>query len=167
VTSDTGDPISEARRQWVVHDWVDAAPGMAAITTLVRVNQVLTAYIDVILRPYELTFARFEVLRLLGFTRSAGLPMGKLTERLQVHPASVTNAVDRLEDDGLVVRSPNPRDGRSTIVSILPAGRRRLLPATKDLNEFFSAIGKPDDLDRLTKILNSLGQSCESIAGSR
>jgi DNA-binding MarR family transcriptional regulator len=94
---------------------------MAAVTTIVRVNQILMARIDAILRPHELTFARFEVLRLLAFTRTGGLPMGKLTERLQVHPASVTNAVDRLEVDGLVNRVPNPVDSRSTIATILPA----------------------------------------------
>ena len=163
---DADNPISEARRQWIAHEWADAAPGMAAVTTIVRVNQILIAHIDLTLRPHDLTFARFEVLRLLGFTRAGGLPMRKLTDRLQVHPASVTNAVDRLEADGLVARSPNPRDGRSTIASILPAGRRRLASATRDLNEFFSAIGKSGDLDRLTRSLNVLGQKCESIATS-
>ena len=163
MNADIGDPISEARRQWEAHGWAKAAPGMAAVTTIVRVNQILMARIDAVLRPHALTFARFEVLRLLAFTRTGGLPMGKLTVRLQVHPASVTNAVDRLEADGLVTREPNPRDSRSTIAKILPPGRRRLEPATKDLNELFGAIGSSRQLDQLTAALGELGRRGEAL----
>jgi len=163
MDADSGDPISEARRQWVAHGWAKAAPGMATVTTIVRVNQILMARIDAVLRPHGLTFARFEVLRLLAFTRTGGLPMGKLTDRLQVHPASVTNAVDRLESDGLVQRVRNPRDSRSTIAKILPQGRRRLEPSTKDLNELFAAIGPPSDLNQLTTSLGALGRRCEVL----
>jgi DNA-binding MarR family transcriptional regulator len=157
------DPIHEARRQWVAHGWSEAAPGMVAVTTIVRVNQILMARIDAVLRPHGLTFARFEVLRLLAFTREGGLPMGKLTDRLQVHPAIVTNAVDRLESDGLVTRASNPRDGRSTIAKILPAGHRRLEPATRDLNAFFAAIGDSKDLEGLATSLRALGGRCEPL----
>jgi DNA-binding MarR family transcriptional regulator len=156
VASSAGDPIAEARRQWESHGWEDAAPGMAAVTTLVRANQILVARIDAILRKHDLTFARFEVLRLLAFSRSGGLPMGKLGDRLQVHPASVTNAVSRLEADGLVERRVNPQDSRSTIAQILPAGRRRITPATDDLNAFFGDLGQPRDLDRLVAALRRL-----------
>jgi DNA-binding MarR family transcriptional regulator len=157
------DPINEARRQWIAHGWAEAAPGMAAVTTIVRLNQILMARIDAVLRPHGLTFSRFEVLRLLAFTREGGLPMGKLTDRLQVHPASVTNAVDRLESDGLVARAPNPRDSRSTIAKILPAGHRRLEPATSDLNALFADIGASEDLEGLTTSLGALGRRCETL----
>jgi DNA-binding MarR family transcriptional regulator len=162
MEDDLRDPIKEARRQWIEHGWEGAASGMAAVTTIVRVNQILMARIDSVLRPYGLTFARFEALRLLAFTRTGGLPMGKLTERLQVHPASVTNAVDRLESDGLVRRVPNPHDSRSVIATILPRGRRQLEPATRDLNDFFSTIGTSGNLDKLTSWMRVLGQRCET-----
>ena len=118
------DPINEAHRQWVAHGWAPAAPGMAAVTTVVRVNQVLMARIERLLRPFDLTFARFEVLRLLAFTSAGCLPMGRMGALLQVHPTSITNAVDRLEAQGLLERRPHPTDGRSTLAGILPAGRR-------------------------------------------
>jgi DNA-binding MarR family transcriptional regulator len=143
------DVLDEARRQWVAHGWEEAAAGMAAVTTIVRVHQLLMARIDAVLRPHDLTFARFEVLRLLAFTRSGGLPMGRLGALLQVHPASVTSAVGRLEAQGLVERVPNERDSRSTIARILDAGRARLEPATVDLNELFESIGPAEDLDVL------------------
>ena len=90
------DPIREAHRQWVRHGWGDAADGMVMVTSLVRVQQLLMERIDAVLRPLELTFARYEVLRLLSFSSAGAMPMTRLGSLLQVHPTSVTSAVDRL-----------------------------------------------------------------------
>ncbi|MFZ9017795.1 MAG: MarR family winged helix-turn-helix transcriptional regulator [Ilumatobacteraceae bacterium] len=128
------DPIELARRNWVDAGWSDAADGMMFVTSLVRAQQLVLARIEDLLRPHGLTFARFEVLRLLAFTRHGVLPVGKVGERLQVHPASVTNAVHRLEAAGLVARSANPADGRSVLVAITPDGRRLVESCTQLLN---------------------------------
>jgi hypothetical protein len=106
------DPIAQARRLWAEHGWAEAAPGMAAVTSLMRAQQIVAARVDEALKPFGLSFARYEVLMLLLFSRRGSLPMARIGERLQVHPASVTNAVDRLEAQGLVRRSPHPTDRR-------------------------------------------------------
>jgi DNA-binding MarR family transcriptional regulator len=128
------DPIAEAHRNWTEHGWGDAADGMAFVTSVVRVHQLLLARIDQTLDPFDLSFARFELLMLLLFTRKGELPLGKIGVRLQVHPASVTNAVNRLESQGLVVRRPHPDDGRTTLARITPAGRRVARRAADALN---------------------------------
>jgi len=128
------DPIEEAHRQWIDHGWDDAADGMAAITSVVRAEQLFRIRIDSLLAPFELTFARFEVLTLLSFTREGRLPLGKIGVRLQVHPASVTNAVDRLEAAGLVVRRQHPTDRRATLVELTRAGSTLAERATAALN---------------------------------
>ena len=133
------DPIEEARRQWRDHGWKEAADGMALVTSVIRAQQIYLARIDAELRPLGLTFARFEVLTLLSFTRSGSLPMSKIGARLQVHPTSVTSSVDRLEDEGLVHRKAHPTDRRTTLVAIQPAGRRVLKKATVALNELVFA----------------------------
>ena len=138
------DPIALAAEHWAAHGWADAADGMALVTSIVRVQQVLLARIEATLRPSGLTFARFEVLRLLGFTRAGTLPIGKIGERLQVHAASVTNAVGRLERDGLVTRTPNPADGRSVLVTITGAGRQLVEKCTLQLNDVFRTIPLDD-----------------------
>jgi DNA-binding MarR family transcriptional regulator len=138
------DPIELARANWVRHGWEDAADGMALVTSVMRVQQVFLARIEAILRPFGLTFARYEVLRLLAFTRRGLMPVGKIGERLQVHPASVTNAVQRLEADGLVRRTDNPNDGRSVLAEITDAGRRLVDECTDRLNtEVFAAVPIP------------------------
>ena len=135
------DPIELARANWVSHGWEEAADGMALVTSVMRVQQVFLARIESILRPYGLTFARYEVLRLLAFTRHGVMPVGKIGERLQVHPASVTNAVQRLEADGLVQRSANPSDGRSILAEITEPGRRLVEQCTDRLNaEVFAVV---------------------------
>ena len=73
----SSDPIAEARRQWVDHGWADAADGMAAVTAIVRTQQIFLSRIDRVLGPLGLTFARYELLTLLSFTRSGALPMAK------------------------------------------------------------------------------------------
>ncbi len=129
------DPIEEASRHWVAQGWNDAADGMALVTSITRVQQLFTNRIERILRPMGLTFSRYEVLMLLHFSRTGALPLGKIGERLQVQAGSVTNAIDRLEADGLVVRKPHDTDGRATLAAITDDGRGRALAATEVLNE--------------------------------
>jgi DNA-binding MarR family transcriptional regulator len=89
--------------------------------------------VDAIVKPYDLTFARYEALVLLTFSRRGSLPLSKIGERLQVHPTSVTNIVDRLAKSGLVARKPNPEDGRGVLAEITPDGRVVVEKATADL----------------------------------
>lgn len=149
------DPIIEARRQWAAHGWAGPAEGMAAITSIVRAQQLFLARIDAVLRPLDLTFARYEVLMLLLFSRRGSLPLNKIGARLQVHPTSVTNAVDRLEEQDLIKRVPHSSDRRTTLAAILPAGRELALRATTALNdEVFSRPGmSAEDLGRLIDVL--------------
>jgi DNA-binding MarR family transcriptional regulator len=128
------DPIAEAHRQWQEHGWADAADGMAAVTAIMRTQQILIARIESALKPFDLSFARFELLRLLSFTRHGSLPMAFASARLQVHPTSVTNAVDRLEAAEFVKRMPHPTDGRATLIEITDSGRQRVDAATAELN---------------------------------
>ena len=101
------DPIDEAARQWGKR-W-DGVPAMHAVTSLMRVQQLVIARLDALLKPHGLSFARYEALVLLVFSSRGSLPLGKMGERLQVHPTSVTSIVRRLEAAGLVVRRRTPR----------------------------------------------------------
>lgn len=154
------DPIREAHRQWVRHGWGDAADGVVVVTSLVRVHQLLMERIEAVLRPVELTFARYEVLRLLSFTSSASLPMTRLGSLLQVHPTSVTSAVDRLERQGYVARERQTADRRVVMASLTAAGREVVERATTGLNEdVFAAMGLDrDDTAELTRLLTAYRQ---------
>ena len=109
------DPIAEARENWIAAGWEDVADGMVAVTSVMRAHQILLARVEAALRPFDLTFSRFELLRLLAFSRQGALPITKASARLQVHVTSVTHAIRRLEESGLVRRVPHPTDGRTTL----------------------------------------------------
>ena len=115
------DPIARAAQTW--EERFGRSDAMAAVTSIMRAQQILLAELDGVLRPHGLSFARYEALVLLTFSRRGALPMRVIGERLMVHPTSATNIIDRLEDQGLVVRRPNPSDGRGKLAEITPQGR--------------------------------------------
>jgi DNA-binding MarR family transcriptional regulator len=125
------DPIARAGELWE-HNF-GPATAMRVATSVMRAQQLLLSRYDGILKPYELTFARYEALVLLHFSRSTELPLSVIGERLMVHPTSVTNIIDRLVAQGLVERRPNPRDGRGILARLTSDGRRVVKKATADL----------------------------------
>ncbi len=139
------DPIAQARINWERAGWGDVADGMVAVTSVMRAHQILLARVENALRPYDLSFSRFELMRLLAFSRNGALPITKASDRLQVHVTSVTHAIRRLEAAGLVARKPHPTDGRTTLVEITALGRSTVEDATIPLNDkVFADIGMSD-----------------------
>jgi DNA-binding MarR family transcriptional regulator len=131
---------------------------MAAITSIMRAQQILLARLNELLGPLGLTFPRYEALMLLSFTRAGALPLGKVGERLQVHRTSVTNIIDKLEADGLVQRIPHEVDRRTTLAAITDAGRDVARRATTLLNAdaFGLAALDEDEQEQLTALLRTL-----------
>ncbi len=153
------DPIDEAARQWAAR-W-DGVPQMHAVTSLMRVQQLLIGRLDGLLKPLGLTFARYEALVLLTFSSRGSLPLGKMGERLQVHPTSVTSIVDRLEASGLVVRRRHPEDGRAVLAQITPAGQALVEQATAELVGADFGLGALDAerLEALSELLRPVRRS--------
>ncbi|MFT3865132.1 MAG: MarR family transcriptional regulator [Solirubrobacterales bacterium] len=152
------DPIDEARRHWESRWTKRAATEMVAVTSIMRVHQILMARLNEVLEPYGLTFPRYEALMLLYLSRRGSLPLGKIGERLQVHRTSVTNTVDGLEKSGLVRRVPHATDRRAVLAEILPAGREAAERATEALNDagFATTPLKRGDLEELSRLLRDL-----------
>ena len=152
------DPIAEARRHWTERWGEEPARPMAAVTSIMRAQQVLMARLNVALEPFDLTFPRYEALMLLYLSRRGALPLGKIGERLQVHRTSVTNIIDKLEADGLVRRVPHAEDRRTTLAEITGEGRRVALAATEAMHaaEFGMGALAPSDQDEVTRLLRAL-----------
>jgi DNA-binding MarR family transcriptional regulator len=129
---------------------------MAAVTSVMRAHQLFLAQANEVLRPFDLTFARYEVLAWLAWNAECGsLSLSQIGERLQVTAATVTNAVDRLEADDMVRRVPHPNDARSTLAEITVRGRRTVVAATAELNtKVFEAVGlSPRETESLIALL--------------
>ncbi|MEQ3548838.1 MarR family transcriptional regulator [Pseudonocardia nematodicida] len=150
------DPIQRAADLWEAR--IGPSRTMAAVTSVMRVQQILLSEVDGALKPLGLTFARYEALVLLDFARRGSLPMRVMGERLQLHPTSVTNIVDRLQGDGLVRRNPHPTDRRATLVELTAEGRARLEKATAAVTGIDFGLGglDVDEKERLTSLLREV-----------
>ena len=131
---------------------------MAAATSIMRAQQIVLNAVDTALRRYGLTFARYEALVLLSFTRTGELPLGKMGQRLMIHPTSVTNIIDRLAEDRLVERIPHPSDRRTTLAQITPAGRALVVQTTEAVDDVRFGLGALDDdeLGQLIQLIRTL-----------
>ena len=152
------DPIAEARRQWDQHWGAEATPQMVAVTSIMRAQQILLSRLNAMLEPLELTFPRYETLMVLYYSRQGELPLGKLSDRLQVHRASVTNVIDKLETSGYVTRVAHEQDRRTILARISDRGRATAEVATKLLNgsEFAMAPLDAKACERLFEALEPL-----------
>jgi DNA-binding MarR family transcriptional regulator len=153
------DPIEEAARHWAAR-W-DGVGSMRAVTSLMRVQQLVIAELDEILSRHHLSFARYEALVLLHFSRRGALPLGKMGERLQVHPTSITSIMRRLESSGYVRREPHPEDGRAVLAHLTDSGRAAMEAATRDLvaAEFGLSALDASQLAALTDLLRPVRQA--------
>lgn len=162
------DPIDEAQRQWRKHWGRAPTPSMAAVTSIMRAQQILIMRLNGLLAPWELTFPRYEALMLLFYSRRGSLPLGKMGERLQVHRTSVTNLVDGLEKLAYVARTPHERDRRTTLASITVRGREVAAAATEFLNaeRFGTAPLRSAELSEVNRVLRALRQGADDFAAA-
>ena len=115
---------------------------MVAVTSVMRAHQILLARVENALRPLDdPSFSRFELLRLLAFSRSGRChhqDLGSVAgARHQRH-----HAIRRLEADGLVKQVPHPTGRRTTLVQITELGRSTVEDATVTLNDqVFADVG--------------------------
>lgn len=163
------DPIDRAGALWQKH-WPDQDPevyaSMRAVTSIMRAHQILIADLDSMLRPFGITFSRYEALVLLTHSREGALPLSMIGERLQVHATSVTNVIDRLEGAGLVTRVPNPRDGRGTLAVITDSGREVAHKATEAFNAAKFGLSSLElaDMDDVFTVLRTLRRDADDFA---
>jgi DNA-binding MarR family transcriptional regulator len=163
------DPVAEARRNWAQHWGDDPVPSMSAVTSIMRVQQILLARLNDTLKPFDLTFPRYEALMLLYYSRRGALPLGKMGDRLQVHRTSVTNIIDGLEKSGFVTRVPHARDRRTTLAEITEPGRKTAAEATAILNDmhFGTRPLEPPELDAITRTLEHLRADADGFPPER
>jgi DNA-binding MarR family transcriptional regulator len=107
---------------------------MAVFTAILRSYQLLSDEVNRVTRHHGLTFARYEVLTWLATDPESSLALSWISKSLRIPPATVTNIIDRLEQDKLVRRVAHPSDARTTLAVITARGRRVAHSATQELN---------------------------------
>ena len=124
------DPIDEAARQWAQR-W-DGVAQMHAVTSLMRVQQLVLGRLDELLRPHGLTFARYEALVLLTFSGTRRAAAGQDGAAAAGAPDLVTSSSTGWTRPGSSTAG-HPEDGRAVLAEITDAGRAVVEAATADL----------------------------------
>ena len=161
------DPIARASQLWRARWGEDSrSTAMATATSIMRVQQLLLGQFDAIAGRHGLTFARYECLVLLAFSREGRLSMSRIGERLMVHPTSVTNAMDRLESQGLVRRVADEKDRRRTFAELTDEGQRVLKLATEAITAIDFAVPglTAEQQDQTYELLRHLRSSAGDFA---
>jgi DNA-binding MarR family transcriptional regulator len=66
------------------------------------------------------------LLTIMGFLEKDSATPREISERLMITHHACVELIDRSEKQGLVVRKPNPEDGRSVLVELSKLGRETL-----------------------------------------
>lgn len=140
------DPLSKRRlKMWI---------------RLLGVTRAAESHLREFLRvQHDTTLPRFDVLAAL-YRRREGVTMSELSRMLLVSNGNATTVVDRLENDGLVRRTPSETDRRTVFVALTPEGLRQFEGlATQheaEVSRLFANLSEAD-LDVLTDILKRMG----------
>lgn len=117
-------------------------------------------------RELRLTPAQFDIIATLGNTK--GMTCKELGEKTLITKGTMTGVLDRLEDKGLLSRSPSPEDGRSWITRLTGKGQamfEEIFPAhIKHLEPLFDNIGDRE-LETLRARLRRLRDAFEDHGG--
>jgi DNA-binding MarR family transcriptional regulator len=136
------DVAEASRRVWLERWYPEAASGVAVFTAILRSYQLLVDQVNDVMRGFDLTFARYEVLAWLATDPDSARTLSWISKTLRIPPATVTNLIDRLEADKLVRRVPHASDARTTLAVITARGRKLATNATSALNaQVYERIG--------------------------
>jgi DNA-binding MarR family transcriptional regulator len=160
--------LDDVQRQWLEM----GRSGLAEMLTaswLIRAEQQLVTSIEAILRPLDLTVGRFECLMVLIYSKNHALGLTKMSERLGVHPTTITYAVDQLELRGLVTRVPHPVDRRRTLAALTEEGAQLAQAALDVLEEQrFGMSGlTTEEYEQTTRLLRRVTAGVLEAAGRR
>jgi DNA-binding MarR family transcriptional regulator len=93
------------------------------------------------------------------------MPLGQLADRIACVKSNVTQLVDRLENDGLVRRVPDPRDRRSVLAAVTDAGLARYRTGAAALSEAETALLEEFPAEEQEQVAEFLDVFIESRVG--
>jgi DNA-binding MarR family transcriptional regulator len=155
-------PTNEDEVDRIVGAWARERPDLdvAPLQVLSRVTR-LARHLDLARRAafaeHGLDTWEFDVLSAL---RRAGAPYalspGRLVAQTLVTSGTMTNRIDRLEQRGMVARSPDPTDRRGVVVSLTSTGQAHVDAAMADLLERERALLQHLDATRREELAAAL-----------
>lgn len=116
---------------------------------------------------HDLTFPQFGVLRVVGEAEPNGIKLSDIGEKLFVSCGNVTGLVDRLEEMGLVVRTPHPDDRRALLAKLTPQGRRvfdEIVPPHRARVERLLSCLSEQEQETLNELMSRVAAQADIVA---
>lgn len=157
--------IDEDHIDRMITAWRASAPGtdvsdLAVAGRLLRCSALLQQRIEQALRPLDLSFGDFDVINTLRREGGRdGLHPKALTTQALITTGAMTTRLNRLERNGLIVRVPDPHDGRAVLVRLTRLGRsraRKALTAVLQADRDFLAPLPEHDREKVATALRLL-----------
>jgi DNA-binding MarR family transcriptional regulator len=160
------DQLLTAEEQWRSRGW-EAGSRFLASLSIVRVEEIIRRSNTAALEPHELTHTRHEALAVLYFSRDGELSLVKLSERLMLHPTSITSTIDALERLGLVDRVRHPTDRRTTLARITARGRAAMEASSQAMAATAFGVGSLTDAEarQLVDLLGKVREAAGDVVG--
>src|SRR5216683_1926654 len=162
----------------LLQSWAERRPDLdfrpvGVITRLTRVRAHLDAELEEVFAESGLTGPSFAALVTLArITGEHGVSQRRLADELGLTPGTVSVRVDRLVEQGLALRTPDPDSQRNTLVALTSQGRalfERVAPAHLDNEQrLLAALTEPEQqllADLLRKLLVEFEGSRPATAG--
>jgi len=102
-------------------------PRMTFGYLLSRTNRLLSRRAEKSLAPLGLAVAQVPVLGALR--EGASLTQKELAAMAQIEQPAMAELLGRMERDGHIRRTPDPRDRRSSLISLTASAKKKLAPA--------------------------------------
>lgn len=133
----------------------DLSTSEKVLIALVRAAEIFKRTHSTIFRNYGLSFPQYNVLRVLDASRRGRNKISEISRIMLVPGANMTGIAKRLERDSFLIRKPDPKDERVTILEITPKGRRTLknIEAEKDrsIETLLKGFSRKDKTELLLK----------------
>jgi MarR family transcriptional regulator, 2-MHQ and catechol-resistance regulon repressor len=135
---------------------------------LVKAFQAASKYLYAGLAETGIDDTDFRILEAL--LNKGPLPVNTIGPKVYLTPGSISTAVDRLVERGLVIRVESPEDRRVRIVSLTPKGKRLIGPIFRkhaaEIGKIF-ADASPKELRTLETILKKVGKRAVNLGAAR
>lgn len=161
VTTQVGPPAADAAR------WVSVDPRLSAWRTFLVTHALVTRRLDEELQErHGLSLAEFDALLQLALAPAGRLRMNQLADLVVLSRSGVTRLIDRLQEEGWVIRRQCPSDARGAEAELTPRGAERLREATvthlAGVQRYFLDHLTEDELATLERALRRIGETLRS-----
>ena len=143
--------------------------GVHVWLVLWRAARAVAAYAEKSLSQLDLCGSDFAVLEAL--LHKGPLAVNEIGRKVLLTSGSMTVAVDRLEDKGLVERRAHGSDRRARVVHLTEEGRKLIARAfadhAADMERLASTSLTTEEHETLIRLLKQIGYEAASLAGPR